>query len=164
MPPRVQQRWSPSLSCPPAPPGPGQSRAEPLPTPACTAGREPRGSPEAPRCVWDREQSRCFSSPPARADFLLGVFTSFARQLPMGTSQTEAPVRPAVPAGSGTPSPCAHRSCCPKGPAAERGCAGTPEPFLAAPPALVPLVDAVGEAEVCLPLQIGSKPAEQLWY
>lgn len=140
--------------------------AEPLPTPACTAGWEPRGSPEAARCVWDGEQSRCFTSPPTRADFLLGVFTSFPRQLPMGTSQTETPVR--------LPMPMVRHILpiyLPPGAAASKessygtGICRHWSPFERHPQLwyLWPQVDAAGEAEVCLPLQIGSKPAEQLW-
>lgn len=104
--------------------------AQPLPTPACTAGWEPRGPPEATSCVWDGEQSRRFTSPPTRADFLLGVFTTFPRQLPMGTSQTETPVRLAVPAGSDTSSPFTCWSCRLQ---RVRGCADTLEPFPEAP-------------------------------
>lgn len=59
------------------------------------------GSLEATCCIWDREQSQCFTSPPTWADFLLGVFTIFPRWLPMGTSQAEMPVGLAVHAGEG---------------------------------------------------------------
>lgn len=70
------------------------------------------GSLEATCCIWDREQSQCFTSPPTWADFLVGVFTIFPRWLPMGTSQAEMPVGLAVGAGEEVSSSFTCSSCC----------------------------------------------------
>ena len=65
-----------------------------MPTPACPG---PTGSPEATFRAWDGEQSRRFTSPPTRADFLLGVFAIF----PKAASHGAKPSRNTHGAGRG---------------------------------------------------------------
>lgn len=145
---------SPGCACPAGPARPrgcaGQSRCPHLPARPGPAGPARGHEP----CMGRRTKPAALPTGPA--DFLLGVFTSFPKRLPMGTSQTETAVRLAVPAGSDTSSPFACWSCCLQRAQLRNGDVPTLwSPFQ---------VDALGEAEVCLPLQIGSKPAEQLRY
>lgn len=89
---RVRQRWLHPCACPAGPAGPpGCVRAEPLPTPARPAGWELRGSPEATHGVWDGEQSRCFTSPPAPQTSSLEYLAAFQGSFPWGQAKQKLP-------------------------------------------------------------------------
>lgn len=117
------------VSIPVPAPGParprGCARAEPLPTPACPAGREPRGSPEAPAV--SGTENKAGASPPHRPaqtsslEYLPVFHGSFPwgqgkqkllRGRPCPLAQTHPPRVPAGAAAS-------------RGPAMKRGCADT---------------------------------------
>lgn len=151
----------------PALPGPravlGQSRC-PHP-PARPAGS--RGARPGPRAVSGTE-NKAGASPPHRP-----AQTSSLENLPVfhkAASHGHQPNRNSCEAGHARwvrhiLPVCLLELLPPTSPAKKRGCADTLEPF---PEAALSFgtfgTSAVGEAEVCLPLQIGSKPAEQLRY